>query len=306
MALTDNQKLLIHSIATNNMKAAKQRAIDCCNEDKTQKNALFVERYKSMLNQQEKKLVELPQDVSRFICAEDVSETFNVNRYFLSDREHSLADQIMRMSKVAEKLKEMKISYRNSTLLYGESGTGKTMFGRYIAYKFKLPFLYLKFSTLVDSYMGNTAKNITKAFEFALKTPCVFMLDELDAISTNRTESAGSGTVSEMNRTTITIMQELDRITNDAIILAATNRIDSIDSAILRRFSTMHEVKPFDHDEKIQLLDVFLSDVGVDFSGSRINSIISVSGNQSAIINRAIMEIAADVSKNLEDGESDG
>ncbi len=67
MALTNGQMLLIRSIAENDMKAAKQWAIACCDEDKTQKNARFVERYKSMLNQQKMKLLELPQNVSGFI-----------------------------------------------------------------------------------------------------------------------------------------------------------------------------------------------------------------------------------------------
>ncbi len=304
MALTNSQMLLIRSIAENNIKAARQWAIICCDEDKTQKNASFVERYKSMLNQQENKFIELPSNVSGFICAEDVTETFNINRYFLSERERSLAERITRMAKASAKLKELKIPYRNSTLLYGESGTGKTMFGRYIAYKFELPFLYLKFSTLISSYMGNTSKNIAEAFKFAMKTPCVFMLDELDAISTNREEGKGSAS-SEMNRITITIMQELDQLTNDAVVLAATNRIDVIDSAVLRRFSVKHEVKLFNDDEKLQLLDAFLSDVGVDFSGSRINSILSTGANQSAIINRAIEEIAADIINDLKDGEQE-
>lgn len=301
MALTNSQMLLIRSVAENNMEAAKQWAIVCCNEDKTQKNTSFVERYKPML---ERKLFELPSNVRSFVCAEDVSQTFNANRYFLSKRESSLSQRIMCMSKAATRLKEMNIPYRNSTLLYGESGTGKTMFGRYIAHKFELPFLYLKFSALISSYMGNTSKNISEAFEFVRETSCVFMMDELDAISINRT-STESGTASEMNRITITIMQELDRLPNDAIVLAATNRIDSIDSAVLRRFSAKHEVKPFNSDEKIQLLHAFLSDVGVDFSENRINDIISAGTNQSDIISRAIEEIAADILNDLKDGGDD-
>lgn len=252
-----------------------------------------------MLEQSEKKLLELPSDIKGFVLAEDVSETFIASRYYLSERERELSEKITRMSKAAAKLKDMKINYRNSTLLFGESGTGKTTFGRYLAHKFNLPFCYMKFSTLIDSLMGGTSKNIAKAFSFATSNPCVFMIDELDAISTNRSD-CGISAGNEMNRVTITIMQELDRLPNDVILLAATNRIDTIDDAVLRRFSIKHEVKPFDFNEKKQLLNAFLSDVGVDFSESEIEEIIAKGGNQSGIINRAIEKIAQDVCDSIE------
>ena len=302
MGLTDNQKNLIKAIASNNIKAARKWALACCNEDETYKNSRFVSDYKSILSEPEKKLFELPQNVSGFLCAEDVSETFNVNRYYLSDGERVLLEKIIRMSKVAAKLKEMKINYRNATLLYGKSGTGKTTFAKYLAHKFNLPFCYIKFSTLVDSLMGSTSRNISKAFSFALSIPCVFMLDELDAIGTKRC-NRGSSTGEEMNRISITIMQELDRLPNDAILLAATNRIEAIDDAILRRFSVKHEVKPFDKHEKKQLLNAFLCDVGFDFTEDEAEKIISESGNQSEIINKAIEKIAEDVLDSIDSEE---
>lgn len=302
MGLTDNQKNLIRAIADNNINSAKKWALACCNEDETYKNSIFVSQYKSILSQPENKMFQLPQNVSGFMCAENVSETFNVRRYYLSERERELSEKITRMAMVAAKLKEMKIEYRNSTLLFGESGTGKTTFGRYMAYKFDLPFCYIKFSTLVDSLIGGTSKNIAKAFSFAKSNPCVFMMDELDAVCTNRSDS-GSSAAEEMNRVTITIMQELDQLPNDVVLLAATNRIDTIDDAVLRRFSIKHEVKPFDDCEKERLLDKFLIDVGVTFSKSNIKKIISESGNQSEIINRAVEKIAEDILYSIGNGK---
>lgn len=85
--------------------------------------------------------------------------------------------------------------------------------------------------------------------------------------------------------------------------MAATNRIDTIDDAVLRRFSIKHEVKPFDECEKERLLKKFLIDVGVTFSKSEIEKIISESGNQSAIINRAVEKIAEDIISSIDDEE---
>lgn len=246
---------------------------------------------------------ELPPDIKNFVTAENASETFNANRYFLSERERNISEMIMKMAKVAMRLKEMKIPYRNATLLFGESGVGKTTFGRYIAYTSRLPFYYLNFSTIIDSYMGSTSKNIVKVFEYVAQNPCVFMLDEIDSICESRSSASGSGCDKENNRITVTIMQELDKLSNDTILLAATNRLDRIDKAVLRRFSIKHEVKPLNDDEKSEMLDAFLKDVGVDFSDTRIKTILSESASQSEIINRAIEEIAADILSDLEQGK---
>ena len=302
MALTNSEKNLIRALADNDIKQAKQWAIICCNEDNTQKNSDFVKEYKRVL--ENPRIIELPSNIKGFVCAEDVSETFNEKRYYLSERERLLSDKIMRMAQVGNKLKKMKIPYRNSTLLFGDSGTGKTTFGRYIAHISQLPFCYLKFSSLIDSYMGMTAKNIEKAFSFVLSTPCVFMLDELDSIGINRAASSYSGSDGEASRITITLMQELDKLPNDVILLAATNRIDRIDSALLRRFSEKHEVKPLNDEEKEKLISTFLSDVGIDFSKSVIKDVIYSNSNQAQIINSIIEKIAEERSDNIDNERS--
>ncbi len=295
MALTETQKMLIKCVADNDWKSARSWAISCCDEDKTTKNARFVESYRSVLSQAQNKIIKLPPNIEGFVCLEDVSQTFNANRYYLSDREYKISVEIMRMSKVAAKLKEMGISYRNTTLLYGESGTGKTTFGRYIAHITNLPFCYLKFSSLIDSYMGVTSRNLSKVFDFIKTTPCVFMIDEIDTIGMNRATNTDGSAGKEMERTTITIMQELDNISNDVILLAATNRIDKIDSAILRRFSMTHEVKSFGDKENREMINTFLRNVGIEFSENRIDRIIAGCTSQFDIINKAVKEIAADI-----------
>lgn len=140
------------------------------------------------------------------------------------------------MSVVSQKLMELQVPYKNATLLYGPPGTGKTMFARYIAYKKGLPFCYLNFSKAVDSYMGATSRNIAKAFTYAASNPCVFLLDEVDAISCNRSKGMSDGASKEIGRVTITLMQEFDRLPNDVIVLGATNRLDILDEAFISRF----------------------------------------------------------------------
>lgn len=301
MGLTDNQKKLIQAVSQNDIMAAKKSAIACVIEDTTSKNHYFCSKYKSILESTESNLIELPYDLKNILYLEDVTNSFKEGRYYLSDREKEVYENIIRMKKVNEKLMEFGIPYLNSTLLYGESGTGKTTFGRYVAYKTGLPFCYLNFSNLMDSYMGSTSKNISKAFSYAISNPCVFMLDEIDCISIRRSNSGSSGGVGgEMARITITMMQEFDKLTNDIIIIGATNRKDRIDEALLRRFSLKHEVRPLNFAEKETMIRKFIDDIGIKFTSDEISKLVKKEENQSLALNRLIRMIASKIENELE------
>lgn len=300
MGLTDNQKRLIQAVSQNDIMTAKKCAIACVAEDQTSKNRLFCNKYKTLLESSGSNMMELPHDLKSILYVEDVSNSFKEGRYYLSDREKEVYESIIRMKQVNEKLMELGIPYLNSTLLYGESGTGKTTFGRYVAYKTGLPFCYLNFSNLVDSCMGNTSKNISKAFGYAITNPCVFMLDEIDCISIRRSNVGSSGgTGGEMARITITMMQEFDKLPNDIIVIGATNRKDRIDEALLRRFSLKHEVKVLTKEEKTEMVKKYLTDLGMEFSDSEIEAMVEKNVNQSMLLNELIRRIAMRISEEL-------
>lgn len=206
-------------------------------------------------------LMELPSDIQNLLFKEDVSGTFIPERYYVSDREASLTERILCKNRSAQRLGNAGINYLNATLLYGESGTGKTQFGRYLAYTMGVPFCYFNLSRTVDSLMGGTSKNLNKVFNYIKGTPCVFMIDELDAVSSNRARSDSTSASGEMNRTTISLMQNLDQLSSDVVLLAATNRPELIDDAVKRRFPIWHEVQVLSPDELLQMSEHFLADV---------------------------------------------
>lgn len=296
MGLTDNQRKLICAIAENDIRNAKKCAIACLAEDTTQKNESFVNRYKSILTSEGANLFELPSDLRDILVCEDVSLTFREDRYFLTEEKKTLAEKIVKMSRVSQKLMEMAIPYKNASLLYGAPGTGKTLFGKYIAYKLGLPFCYLNFSRTVDSYMGATSKNIAKAFSYAASNPCVFMLDEVDTISCNRAGGM-SGAEKEIGRVTITLLQEFDKLPNDVIVLAATNRMDLLDEAFISRCSIREEFKPFQDAEKRAMVEKFLSSVGLSITESEMADIVKKQ-SQRDIINTTIQYIADKIANN--------
>ena len=140
MGLGIPEQNMIQAIAENDIRKAKKNALIALQSDNTQKNRYFVKKYTSILTSEGSNLFELPYDIRDLLVCEDVSLSFRESRYYISDKQKEIADKIFRLSKVSQKLMELQIPYKNATLLYGPAGTGKTLFGRYIAYKKELPF----------------------------------------------------------------------------------------------------------------------------------------------------------------------
>lgn len=306
MGLTNIQQALIKAIAEKDFTKATQYAKACCKEDTTQKNHWFCDRYYKILNTNGS-MIEVPADLKGLIIAEDVTETFQEDRYYLSEREAEIYRNIDRMDKVSKHLMEKGIPYLNSTLLYGESGTGKTTLARYVAYKKKLPYVYINFSQVIESHLGQTGKNINRAFNYAKTTPCVFMIDEIDTITASRRGEDG-GTGGEMSRVAVTIMQELDVVPNDVILIAATNRLDCIDKAIINRFSVFHKVERLSKEERRKLVQKYVTATGYSFSEGEIEALIADDTiSQRKIIKNVVKEIAKKVEKEIiEQSETDG
>ena len=290
MGLGNNEQHIIKAIAENDIRSARKWAALALEADKTQKNKQFVNKYRSILASEGANMIELPGNLKDIMLCEDVSASFKENRYYLAESEKCISEKIFRMAKASQKLMEMQIPYKNATLLYGPPGTGKTMFGKYVAYKMNLPFCYLNFSKVVDSYLGATPKNISQAFTYASANPCVFMLDEVDTISSNRADK--SGAEKEMGRVTITLMQEFDKLANDVVVIAATNRLDILDDAFVSRCSLKYEMPPFKEEESKAMVYKFLGDVGMEFSRYEVDSIVRKGKNQREIMNELVAAIA--------------
>lgn len=296
MGMTDNQLLMVKALAENRIQDAKKCAIACCVEDTTKKNAPYVRRYQALLQNRGPELIELPPNLTGLLRMEDMSR-FQESRYYLGKKEAEVYRNIERTNRTSMQLLEIGIRYLNSTLLYGPPGTWKTMFGQYVAYKLGLPFAYVNFSFLINSLMGDTSKNLRLVIDYCKGQQCVLMLDEIDCIGMKR--SGGSGGVEgELARTTITLMQEMDLLTNEQILIAATNRYDRLDPALLRRFSQKAEILPFDEDERIKMAEKFLDDIPeIRYDRKKIEEYACAERTQAEIIQFAISLLIREVEK---------
>lgn len=293
MGLNENVKNLIRSVVDNDLPKAKTYANIIVTNETSASNQYFCKTIKNKLETQHN-FIELPYDIKGILKMEDVSTSFNEKRYFLTDREKKIFEQIEMSNNTNKKLTEMGIRYLNSTLLYGESGTGKTTFGKYVAYKLGLPFSYLNFSQCITSALGGTSKNIEKVFDYVAKQKCVLMLDEVDAIGIKR----GKEDLGEMSRIVIGLMQSFDLLENDVIVIGATNRKDMIDEALIRRFSIIHEVKKLNNNNAYNLIINYLDDLKIGYDDDDILEYVETHHKQSEILKDIVKNIIKMINNN--------
>lgn len=291
MGMTANQLALVRCVAENNFQQAKKYALSCCAEDNTQKNQYAVARYEKILRSGGMNMLELPPNVSTFATMEDLSNTYLENRYYVTAEEKELFELIKNMNDVSLQLMEKQIPYLNATLLYGESGVGKTAFSRYVAYKLGLPYLYVNFSRMLDSYLGGTAKNLTALFNFINQQQCVVMLDEIDSLAVKR-EYGGGGASAEVSRSTTCLLQLLDAVTNDHVIIAATNLMEDVDSAVKRRFTEKHELHRLTSEENEKFIVQYLEDAGFSYDLESIQKYALGNHSQAEILTHMTRSIA--------------
>lgn len=299
MGMSANQLALVRYVAENNIRKAKEAALCCCAEDTTQKNHYAVARYQQLLRSGGMNLFELPANISSFATMEDLTNTYLENRYYLTDDERQLFELIKNMNDVSLQLMEKQISYLNATLLYGESGVGKTAFSRYVAYKLDLPYLYVNFSKMLDSYIGGTAKNLSHLFGFINQQKCVVMLDEIDSLAVKR-EYGNDGASAEISRSTTCLLQLLDSVTNDHVIIAATNLIDHIDKAVMRRFTEKHELHRLTSEDNEKFICQYLTDAAFSFDLDSVKRYAAGNHSQAEIMTHVTRCIADTLIKKKE------
>ncbi|KCZ72996.1 26S proteasome subunit P45 family [Candidatus Methanoperedens nitroreducens] len=141
---------------------------------------------------------------------------------------------------------EVGIEPPNGILLYGPPGTGKTLIAKAVAHRAKATFIRMSGTELVQKYIGEGARLVRDVFNIAReKAPSIVFIDEIDAVGSRRTYEGTTGS-SEVNRTMVQLLSELDGFDKrgHVKIVAATNRIDLLDPALLRpgRFDRIIEV----------------------------------------------------------------
>lgn len=140
-------------------------------------------------------------------------------------------------------------------LFYGPPGCGKTLAAQALAGELGIPMLYVRFDALISSYLGETASNIRKVFDYARNDSWLIFFDEFDAIARSRNDSTEHG---EIKRVVNAFLQQIDNYKERSLIIAATNFEQSLDYAIWRRFDETIRFDMPTNEEKIKLFEMKL------------------------------------------------
>jgi proteasome regulatory subunit len=153
-------------------------------------------------------------------------------------------------------------------LLYGPPGTGKTLLAKAVAHETNATFIKIVASEFVKKYIGEGARLVRGVFELAKeKSPSIIFIDEIDAIAAKRLKSSTSGD-REVQRTLMQLLAEMDGFEGrgDVGIVAATNRPDILDPALLRpgRFDRFIEVPIPNEDGRMEILKIHTRNMSLD------------------------------------------
>jgi len=153
-------------------------------------------------------------------------------------------------------------------LLYGPPGSGKTLIAKAVASRANATFLRMSGSELVQKYVGEGARLVRDVFQMAReKAPCIVFIDEIDAVGGHRTHDGTTGSA-EVNRTMVQLLSELDGFEErgEVKIIAATNRIDLLDPALLRpgRFDRIIEIPMPDEKGRLEIFKIHTRNMALD------------------------------------------
>lgn len=143
-------------------------------------------------------------------------------------------EQFLKEHRFSEILHQYELPVANKIFLYGKTGCGKTMTAKAIAKELDKKIFIVNLSTIVSSKLGETAKNINNIFKEANYENSVLFFDEFDSLGQVRDYDNKDS--SEMKRVVNALLQLIDNFPRNAILIAATNQIQMIDEALLRRF----------------------------------------------------------------------
>lgn len=184
-------------------------------------------------------IMETLSNDTKALINHDISDIDNV---YIDTELRITLDALLKEWENSNLLSRHNIPLRNKLLLHGSTGNGKTTLAKYIAKLFNLPFISINSDSMINSKLGATGQNINNIFN-KINGKCVLFWDEIDSIAKVRNNSNDSIAI-ENDRIVNSLLINIEKMNSDIIFIGATNRINILDSAFIRRFDELIEIEP--------------------------------------------------------------
>lgn len=269
MATADQILSLIRNHLNNDDTQFRKVALQISAVEARSGHAIVARTIQELLNQKKTslgtvRLVSKNKDIDDLLLQVDTYG--DMTSLVLSQELKEKLDRVIKEYLKKETLSKYGLANRRKLLLYGASGTGKTMTASALAKEFNLPFFVVRTEKVVTKFMGETGQKLGRIFDFINEVPAVYLFDEFDAIGSQR---GMDNEVGEQRRILNAFLQLLERDDSDSFIIAATNSIESIDKAMFRRFDDVIEYKLPDTEQRLALLREYLYTAkDLDFSSA--------------------------------------
>ena len=210
----------------------------------------------------------------------------------LSDVAQSALDEILIEHNRADVLRSYGMQPAQKLLFCGPPGCGKTLAAEVIAHSLSMPLILVRLDSVISSFLGETAANLRKVFDYLISQPVVALFDEFDALAKDRGDSADHG---ELKRSVNAVLQMMDSYRGESILIATTNYESLLDKAVWRRFDEVVYFEMPNLEQIKRLLSLKLSGIRRNFEADD-NKVASLFKGMShadieRVLRRAIKEM---------------
>lgn len=211
-----------------------------------------------------KSFLDVPSDKERGLPLIEMREaTRGQGEIVLSDTNASIIEEIAQEYLRSDVLRSYGLRPSGKLLFCGPPGCGKTLAAEVLAYELDRPLGIVRIDTVISSYLGETAANLRKVFDFASQNTIVLLFDEFDAIAKERSDASEHG---ELKRVVNSVLQMMDGFQSETLFVCTSNHERILDSAIWRRFDEVLFFERPSLQQIRQLLSLKLRAVRTDFS----------------------------------------
>jgi SpoVK/Ycf46/Vps4 family AAA+-type ATPase len=236
---------------------------------------------------------ELEEEVSRETLAEKLGNLAEVRmpteaeEPILGPRVRSALLEWMTEIRAKEDLRAVGVKPRTTALLYGLPGCGKTTMAHHVAARLGMPLVIMEAAAVVEKWVGATSGNVLRFFTTIRQheDPVVVLLDEIDSIGSRRVDADRAAGI-DANQTINSLLTQIEKF--DGLLLAATNRHDTLDPALWRRFGLQMSVDLPGEDEAFAILKRY--SLPFDFHDDVIDTLVALTRGAAPSLLRQLME----------------